>query len=66
MSNFYSQEYRERRYEEILEDLLPSIPEDLTNQEIDALEAQAMEQLNDEYFYSYHGRPYLTIKERNR
>ena len=66
MSNFYSQEYRERRYEEILEDLLPSIPEDLTNQEIDALEAEAMEKLHDEYYFSYEGHPSLTVQERNR
>ena len=66
MSNFYSQEYRERRYEEILEDLLPSIPEDLTNQEIDALEAEAMEKLQDEYYFSHEGHPSLTVQERNR
>ena len=66
MSNFYSQEYRERRYEEMLEDLLPSIPEDLTDQDIDALEAEAMEKLQDENFFSYHGHPSLTVEERNR
>ena len=66
MSSLYSEEYKERRYEEILESLLPLIPEDLTDQELAALEAQAMEQLNDEYFYSYHGHPSLTIQERNR
>ena len=66
MSSIYSEEYKERRYEEILEDLLPSIPEDLTDQEIDALEAEAMEKLQDEYFFSYHGHPSLTVEERNR
>ena len=66
MSSIYSEEYKESRYEEILEDLLPSIPEDLTDQEIDALEAEAMEKLQDEYFFSYHGHPSLTVEERNR
>ena len=66
MSSIYSEEYKERRYEEILEDLLPSIPEDLTDQEIDALEAEAMEKLQDEYYFSYEGHPSLTVQERNR
>ena len=66
MSNFYSQEYKERRYEEILESLLPSIPEDLTDQEIDDLEAEALQQLQDEYYLSYEGHPSLSVQERNR
>ena len=66
MSNFYSQECKERLYEEILESLLPLIPEDLTDQEIDALEAEAMEKLQDEYYFSYEGHPSLTVQERNR
>ena len=66
MSNFYSQEYKERRYEEILESLLPSIPEDLTDQEIDDLEAEALQQLQVEYYFSYEGHPSLSVQERNR
>ena len=66
MSNFYSQEYKERRYEEILESLLPSIPEELTDQENDDLEAEALQQLQDEYYFSYEGHPSLSVQERNR
>ena len=66
MSSLYSEEYKERRYEEILESLLPSIPEDLTDQEIDDLEAEALQQLQDEYYFSYEGHPSLSVQERNR
>tara|TARA_Y100001963_G_C6728674_1_gene422739 strand:+ start:361 stop:579 length:219 start_codon:yes stop_codon:yes gene_type:complete len=65
MSNPFSEEHKERIFEEVCEELALENP-NLSNEQIEDLaEPIAKERLDDEYYFTSQGHPSLSAADRN-
>ncbi len=65
MSNPFTEEHKERIFEEVCEELALENP-NLSDQELEALaEPIAKERLEDEYYFTSQGHPSLSAADRN-
>ena len=65
MSNPFTEEHKERIFEEVYEELALENP-NLSDQELEALaEPIAKERLEDEYYFTSQGHPSLSAADRN-
>ena len=65
MSNSFTEEHKERIFEEVCEELALENP-NLSDQELEALaEPIAKERLEDEYYFTSQGHPSLSAADRN-